>query len=102
MDNTVTINNVPRAILYARTEREIFDYLDRTAKAQNLTADDICMILRDVNLEYERRRADEYTSTVLRLMAKNQLLEQENTKLKEISKLFEMEDPANDKPNDKS
>lgn len=102
MDKTITINNVPRSILYARTERDIIGYLQRTAKEQNLTSDDICMMLRNINLEFERKRADDYTSTMLKQMGQIQILEQENKRLKEVSQLFDMEDKPNDKSDDKS
>lgn len=94
----VKVTGIPSTIICARAVHDIKEILEQIQHEQGLTSDVMCMVLRDVCSHFERKRADEYSLSIIKDLATIQILEAENQKLKEMSELFNMEDKANDNP----
>lgn len=90
------VDNIPSTIICSRAVEDIKNLLDDIQKEQNLSNDLICMVLRDVCSYFERKRANDYSLAIIKDLAQIQLLEQENEKLKQATKLFDDLEAEND------
>lgn len=90
------VDNIPSTIICSRAVEDIKNLLDDIQKEQNLSNDLMCMVLRDVCSYFERKRANDYSLAIIKDLAQIQLLEQENEKLKQATKLFDDLEAEND------
>lgn len=95
----VKVLNIPSTIICSKATSDIRDFLEQIQKEQQLSSDLMCMVLRDCCSYFERKRADDYCNTIIRDMANIQLLQEENEKLKQATKLFnDLEAKIDDNP----
>ena len=80
--------SVPMTIICSKATEDIKDLLESVMKEHNLSADLMCMILRDASSYFERMRANDYTNAIIQLTAVNEELKKENEALKKTSQLF--------------
>lgn len=80
--------SVPMTIICSKATEDIKDLLESVMKEHDLSADLMCMILRDASSYFERMRANDYTNAIIQLTAVNEELKKENEALKKTSQLF--------------
>lgn len=80
--------SVPMTIICSKATEDIKDLLESVMKEHKLSADLMCMILRDASSYFERMRANDYTNAIIQLTAVNEELKKENEALKKTSQLF--------------
>lgn len=83
--------DVPMTVVCSKTTQDVISSLEGVMQTHNISADVMCMIIRDVSSHFERMRADDYNNTLIHLIAKVSELKQENEALKKASDLFNME-----------
>lgn len=98
----IKVNNVPATIICSRAVADITVFLEQIMVEQQLSADLMCMVLRDVNSHFERMRADNYSLTIIKNLAQIEALQKENEALKKATELFDMEDTGNDNSENQS
>lgn len=92
----IKVNNIPSTIICSRAVSDITSFLEDIMREQNLNADVMCMVLRDVSSHFERMRADDYSMSIIKHMAQIEVLRKENEDLKKMAELFNMEDKTHD------
>ena len=98
----IKVNNVPSTIICSRAVADITVFLEQIMVEQKLSADLMCMVLRDVSSHFERMRADNYSLTIVQNLAHIEALHKENQALKKATELFNMEDTGNDNSENQS
>ena len=92
----IKVNNIPSTIICSRAVSDITSFLEDVMREQNLNADVMCMVLRDVSSHFERMRADDYSMAIIKNMAQVEALKSENESLKKAMELFNMEEKTHD------
>lgn len=92
------VTNIPTTIICSKAASDIKEYLEQIQNEQQLSSDLMCMILRDCCSYFERKRADDYCNSIIKDTAMIQLLQAENEKLKQATKLFDDLEAKNDNP----
>lgn len=92
----IKVVNVPTTIICSRAVSDITSYLEEIMAANQISADHMCMVLRDVSSHFERMRADNYSMAIVKNLAQIQALKAENDNLKKATELFNMEETTND------
>jgi hypothetical protein len=95
----IKVENVPSTIICARAVNDISDFLEKLQAEQGLSSDLMCMILRDILSKFERKRADDYSATIVRDLAVIQMFKAENEKLKQMTELFDVPKPEQSENN---
>lgn len=90
MDEVTT--DIPMTLICSKAVEDIKDMLMKIMVEHNISADLMCMVLRDSLSHFERLRADDYVNALIRQSATIEQLNKENTSLKEASNLFNMEE----------
>ena len=93
-------SNVPMTIVCSKAVDDIKNLLEGIMKEHDISADLMCMILRDACSYFERMRANDYTSAIIQQMAVIEQLESENKALKGASQLFNDLEGQNDNTGD--
>ena len=96
----IKVNNIPSTIICSRAVSDITSFLEDIMREQNLNADVMCMVLRDVSSHFERMRADDYSMAIIKNMAQVEALKKENEDLKKAMELFNMEEKTHDNSED--
>ena len=96
----IKVNNIPSTIICSRAVSDITSFLEDIMREQNLNADVMCMVLRDVSSHFERMRADDYSMAIIKNMAQVEALKKENEDLKKMTELFNMEEKTHDNSED--
>lgn len=94
--------NVPMTIICSKATEDIKNLLEGVMKEHNLSADLMCMILRDASSYFERMRANDYTNAIIQQTAVIEELKKENEALKATSQLFDNLEGSNDNTTDKT
>ena len=96
------VNNVPSTIICSKATEDIKNFLEQIRKEQGVSADLMCMILRDVCSYFERSRANDYAEGIIKQMAQIDFLKKENEGLKQqITEILkDSEAVEDDKPKD--
>lgn len=92
------VTNIPTTIICSKAASDIKEFLEQIQTEQQLSSDLMCMILRDCCSYFERKRADDYCNAIIKDTAMIQLLQAENEKLKQATKLFDDLEAKNDNP----
>ena len=92
----IKVVNVPATIICSRAVSDITSYLEEIMAANQISADHMCMVLRDVSSHFERMRADNYSMAIVKNLAQIEALQKENESLKKATELFNMEETTND------
>lgn len=93
-------SNVPMTIVCSKAVEDIKALLEEIMKEHNISADLMCMILRDACSYFERMRANDYSSAIIQQMAAIEQLKSENEALKKASQLFNDLEGQNDNTGD--
>lgn len=93
-------SNVPMTIVCSKAVDDIKNLLEGIMKEHDISADLMCMILRDACSYFERMRANDYTSAIIQQMAAIEQLKSENEALKKASQLFNDLEGQNDNTGD--
>lgn len=101
MEN-IRVDNIPSTIICSRAVTDITDFLEQIMNEQHISADLMCMVLRDVSSHFERMRANDYSLAIVKNIAQIEALQKENAELKKMSELFNMEDTGNDNSENQS
>ena len=80
--------NVPMTIVCSKAVEDIKNLLESVMNEHELSADLMCMILRDASSYFERMRANNYTNAIIQQTAVIEELKKENEALKKTSQLF--------------
>ena len=97
MEN-LKVTNIPTTIICSKAASDIKEFLEQIQTEQQLSSDLMCMVLRDCCSYFERKRADDYCNAIIKDTAVIQLLQAENEKLKQVTKLFDDLEAKNDNP----
>ena len=92
----IKVENIPQTIICSRAVSDITEYLEQVMVANQISADVMCMVLRDVSSHFERMRADNYSMAIIKNQAQIEALIKENESLKKATELFNMEETTND------
>lgn len=92
-------SNVPMTIVCSKATEDIKNLLKDIMREHNLSADLMCMILRDASSYFERMRANDYTNAIIQQMATIEQLKNENEALKKTNQLFNDLEGQNDNSN---
>lgn len=92
------VTNIPTTIICSKATSDIKEFLEQIQNEQQLSSDLMCMVLRDCCSYFERKRADDYCNAIIKDTAMIQLLQAENEKLKQATKLFDDLEAKNDNP----
>ena len=92
------VTNIPTTIICSKAASDIKEFLEQIQTKQQLSSDLMCMVLRDCCSYFERKRADDYCNAIIKDTAVIQLLQAENEKLKQATKLFDDLEAKNDNP----
>ena len=90
------VTDIPTTIICSKASSDIKEYLEQIQNEQQLSSDLMCMVLRDCCSYFERKRADDYCNAIIKDTAMIQMLQQENEKLKQATKLFDDLEAKND------
>lgn len=90
------VTNIPTTIICSKATSDIKEYLEQIQDEQRLSSDLMCMVLRDCCSYFEHKRADDYCNAIIKNTATIQMLQQENEKLKQATKLFDDLEAEND------
>ena len=90
------VKDIPTTIICSKATSDIREYLEQIQNEQQLSSDLMCMVLRDCCSYFERKRADDYCNAIIKDTAMIQMLQQENEKLKQATKLFDDLEAKND------
>ena len=96
-------SNVPMTIVCSKATEDIKNLLENVMREHDMSADLMCMILRDASSYFERMRANDYTNAIIQQMGTieqqstlNEQLKSENEALKKTIQLFENLEGQND------
>lgn len=92
----IKVNDVPQTIICSRAVVDIKNFLMGVMVDHEISADLMCMILRDVCSHFERLRADDYSMSIIKNLSKIEILQKENEELKKMTELFNTEGNADD------
>lgn len=91
--------NVPMTIVCSKAVEDIKNLLESVMNEHELSADLMCMILRDASSYFERMRANDYTNAIIQQTAVIEELKKENEALKKTSQIFNDLEGQNDYTN---
>ena len=94
--------NVPMTVICSKASEDIRTILEGIMKEHNISADLMCMIIRDAASYFERMRANDYNNAIIQLTASVDALKKENEALKATSQLFDNLEGSNDNTTDKT
>ena len=94
--------NVPMTIICSKAVEDIKNLLESVMNEHELSADLMCMILRDASSYFERMRANNYTNAIIQQTAVIEELKKENEALKKASQIFNDLEGQNDNTNAKT
>ena len=94
--------NVPMTVICSKASEDIRILLEGIMKEHNISADLMCMIIRDAASHFERMRANDYNNAIIQLTASVDALKKENEALKVTSQLFDNLEGSNDNTTDKT
>lgn len=94
--------NVPMTVICSKASEDIRTLLEGIMKEHNISADLMCMIIRDAASHFERIRANDYNNAIIQLTASVDALKKENEALKATSQLFDNLEGSNDNTTDKT
>ncbi len=96
------VNNVPSTLICSKATEDIKNFLEQIRREQNLSADLMCMILRDACSYFERMRANDYAEGIIQQIAQIDYLKKENEALKQqITEILNNSEAVeDDKPKD--
>lgn len=94
--------NVPMTIICSKAVEDIRNLLESVMNEHELSADLMCMILRDASSYFERMRANDYTNAIIQQTAVIEELKKENEALKKASQIFNDLEGQNDNTNAKT
>lgn len=70
----IAIQEIPSTIICSKATDDIKTFLEGIMKEQGLSADLMCMILRDACSHFERMRANDYANAIIKQMAQIQIM----------------------------
>ena len=88
--------NVPMTVVCSKASEDIRVLLEGIMNEHNISADLMCMIIRDAASQFERMRANDYNNAIIQLTANVDALKKENEALKATSQLFDNLEGKND------
>lgn len=94
--------NVPMTVICSKASEDIRTLLEGIMKEHNISADLMCMIIRDAASHFERMRANDYNNAIIQLTASVDALKKENEALKATSHLFDNLEGSHDNTTDKT
>lgn len=94
--------NVPMTVICSKASEDIRTLLEEIMKEHNISADLMCMIIRDAASHFERMRANDYNNAIIQLTASVDALKKENEALKATSQLFDNLEGSHDNTTDKT
>lgn len=68
------VDNIPSTIICSKATDDIKNLLEGVMREQGLSADLMCMILRDACSHFERMRANDYANAIITQTAQIQIL----------------------------
>ena len=92
--------NVPMTVICSKASEDIRAILEGIMKEHNISADLMCMIIRDAASHFERMRANDYNNAIIQLTASVDALKKENEALKATSQLFDGLEGSDDNTGD--
>ena len=92
--------NVPMTVICSKASEDIRTLLEGIMKEHNISADLMCMIIRDAASHFERMRANDYNNAIIQLTASVDALKKENEALKATSQLFDNLEGSDDNTGD--
>lgn len=98
----IKVDSVPTTIICSRMVSDVTSYLEEIMATNQISADVMCMVLRDVSSHFERMRADSYSMAIVKNLAQIEALKKENEDLKKVTELFNMEEATNDNSENQS
>ena len=72
--------NVPMTVICSKASEDIRTLLEGIMKEHNISADLMCMIIRDAASHFERMRANDYNNAIIQLTASVDALKKEEAK----------------------
>lgn len=94
--------NVPMTVVCSKASEDIRTLLEGIMKEHNISADLMCMIIRDAASHFERMRANDYNNAIIQLTASVDALKKENEALKATSQLFDNLEGSDDNTTDQN
>ena len=94
--------NVPMTVICSKASEDIRTLLEGIMKEHNISADLMCMIIRDAASHCERMRANDYNNAIIQLTASVDALKKENEALKATSQLFDNLEGSDDNTADQN
>lgn len=94
--------NVPMTVICSKASEDIRTLLEGIMKEHNISADLMCMIIRDAASHFERMRANDYNNAIIQLTASVDALKKENEALKATSQLFDNLEGSDDNTADQN
>ena len=94
--------NVPMTVICSKASEDIRILLEGIMNEHKISADLMCMIIRDAASHFERMRANDYNNAIIQLTASVDALKKENEALKATSQLFDNLEGSNDNTTDKT
>lgn len=76
-------SNVPMTIVCSKATEDIIAALEDVMKEHNISADLMCMVLRDASSHFERMRANDYMEAIVQQSAIIDALKKESEAKKE-------------------
>lgn len=76
-------SNVPMTIVCSKATEDIIAALEDVMKEHNISADLMCMVLRDASSHFERMRANDYMEAIVQQSAIIDTLKKESEATKE-------------------
>ena len=73
-NNAMKVEGIPSTIICSKATDDIKNFLEGIMKEQGLSADLMCMILRDACSHFERMRANDYANAIVKQTAQIQIL----------------------------
>jgi len=73
-NKAMQVEGVPSTIICSKATDDIKNFLEGIMKEQGLSADLMCMILRDACSHFERMRANDYANAIVKQTAQIQIL----------------------------
>ncbi len=73
-NNALKVEGIPSTIICSKATDDIKTLLEGVMREQGLSADLMCMILRDACSHFERMRANDYANAVIKQMAQIQIM----------------------------
>lgn len=80
--------NVPMTIVCSKASEDIRKLLVGVMEEHNISADLMCMVLRDACSYFERMRANDYNNAIIQQYSQIEQLQKEVEALKQMNDLF--------------